>query len=99
MLYRGKRLDYTADQVTAVRQGIGETQPEFATRFSRSRYVIIKWERHGVTFKYQSRRFDVWQCAIGEAIHRIILRSNEGTDDERIKKLRELQAFQAQQSR
>ena len=99
MLYRGKRLEYTADQVTAVRQGIGESQPEFALRFSRSRYTIIRWERRGVVFEYQSRRFEVWNGAVCEAIHRIILRSKEGTDDERIKKLRDMRTFQPQQRR
>lgn len=89
MLYPGKPIKFTADQVSMVRKGIGETQADFAVRFSRSRYSVMRWEEKGVTFKYRSNRFEVWHGAVSEAIHRTILRS-QGPDDERLRKLREL---------
>ncbi len=89
MLYRGKPMHITADQVSAVRDGVGETQDEFAKRFSRSRFAIIRWEQRGVVFKYGSRRYDSWHGAITQAIFLTTLRT-EGTDHEQIEDLQAL---------
>ena len=89
MLYRGKRMHFTADQVAAVRNGVGETQDEFAMRFSRSRFTIIRWEQRGVVFKYRSCRYESWLGAITKAIYLSTLRT-EGTDHEQIESLRAL---------
>jgi len=92
MFYRGKPLKITADQVTEVRDAIGETQIEFAWRFSRSRFTVIRWEASGATFKYRSRRWNDWKSAVTEAIHQHNVQT-QGADDDRAKSLRELRIF------
>jgi len=92
MLYRGKPLQITADQVADVRKAIGETQLEFAWRFARSRFSIIRWEADGVKFKYKSRRWYNWQSAVTEAMRQHKVKT-EGADDDRSKKLRALRIF------
>ena len=90
MLFAGKTRPVTADQVGAVRQLLQETQEEFAIRFSRSRRTVIRWEEHGVKFKYPSFRWYRWQTAVDRAIQLSIIR---GLPDEHIEHLRELRFF------
>ena len=63
---RPKSTRLTADQVADVRSALNETQDEFAQRFARSRFAIIRWERNGVKFKYRSRRWHAWTAAIAQ---------------------------------
>lgn len=94
MPYRGQRMLVTADQVMAVRLALQETQTDFAHRFSRSRYAIIRWETRGVKFSYQSNRWRRWQCAISLAINLAIER---GSLDDQLEDLRKLQTLSTQQ--
>lgn len=87
--YRGERMPVTAAQVAMVRKALDEKQTEFACRFSRSSFAIIRWEKSGAVFRYGSRRYEVWHCAINEAIFRTTLRS-KGTDHEQIENLQAL---------
>lgn len=92
---RGPRY-FRADQVAEVRRALHETQGEFARRFVLSRYAVIRWETTGVKFQYRSQRFEIWHGAVTEAIHQTILRSEEGTQHEQTKNLRQLRALSAE---
>ena len=84
MFFAGKTMRVTADQVIAVRETLQENQDEFAHRFSRSRFAVIRWEREGVKFEYQSVRWHRWQTAVERAIQ---LSINRGLPDEYIEHL------------
>lgn len=88
MTYRRHTHKVTADTVIDVRKVLNETQDEFARRFSRSRFAIIRWECDGVKFKYKSQRWLAWQAAVGEAFD-----LTKGTDDEPTKNMRALRVF------
>ncbi len=94
MLFAGKTMLVTANQVTAVRLALPENQTEFAQRFSRSRFAIIRWEQDGVKFKYQSVRWHRWQDAVERAIQLSISR---GLPDEQVEHLRALRFFPPKQ--
>lgn len=87
MLYRGKMMTVTADQVSDVRQAIGENQVDFGMRFGRSRWSIIRWEQNGTRFGYESGPWQMWQNAVNESIHRAKIRDNH----EQATELRNLQ--------
>lgn len=89
-MYAGKTMPVTADQVLAVRQALLETQNEFAARFSRTRFAVIRWEAHGIKLKYQSTRWYRWQSAVERAIQ---LSIDRGLIDEQLENLRKLQVF------
>lgn len=57
----------TADQVADIRSLVGETQAEFAERFSRSRFTIIRWEQDGAKFGVRSTRLRAWRQAVVDA--------------------------------
>lgn len=86
-MFAGKTMPVAADQLTDVRKAISETQTDFASRFSCSRATVARWERSGAKFKYQSRRWHVWQRAIVLAIKQIETR---GYDYEQAEQLRQL---------
>ena len=56
-----------ADQINAVRKTLHETQIEFAQRFERSRYSIIRWEQDGLKIKHHSERARAWREAVIDA--------------------------------
>ncbi|KKN49724.1 hypothetical protein LCGC14_0639740 [marine sediment metagenome] len=56
-----------ADQVNSVRKTLHETQTEFALRFGRSRYSIIRWENDGLKIKDNSDRARAWREALIDA--------------------------------
>lgn len=88
MTYRRTSYRLSAELVADVRNTLNETQDEFARRFSRSRFAIIRWESDGVKFKYKSLRWRAWQTAVGEAFD-----ATKGTDDEPSENMRALRAF------
>ena len=90
MTYRPQALRITADQVAEVRKALDETQDEFAQRFSRSRFAVIRWEAKGVKFKYKSQRYTAWNMAVHQAISRIKLMDYLGTEREQTQNLRAL---------
>lgn len=57
----------TADQVADLRAALHESQIEFAMRFCRSRYAIIRWEQKGVKFGFESVRYRAWWQACHDA--------------------------------
>jgi len=83
-------MSITADQVADVRAAIGDTQADFAKRFRRSRYSIIRWEQSGTHFSYRTEPWELWQCAVSEALHQCILKGNDAHE----KNLRPLRVFQ-----
>lgn len=85
-------LQLTADQVALVRNALGETQIEFADRFYRSRYTVIRWEQDGALFKYKSLRYQIWLYAVGEAWDRLVT-TTKGTENEQRENLRALCLF------
>lgn len=91
-LYKGKRIEITADQIAAVRAGIGDTQVDFAKRFRRSRWSVIRWEAKGTHFYYQSVAWAYWHGAVSEACHQHRLRT-DGADDEQAKNLQALRTL------
>lgn len=88
MTYRRTSYRLSAELVADVRNTLNETQDEFARRFSRSRFAIIRWESAGVKFHYRSQRGRAWKIAVGEAFDLI-----KGTEDEPSENMRALRAF------
>ncbi|MCH8059340.1 MAG: hypothetical protein IIA11_02665 [Proteobacteria bacterium] len=64
---RPKSSRITADKIWDVRNALDETQAEFAERFSRSRFTIIRWEQSGVKFGARSTRLRAWDLALVDA--------------------------------
>lgn len=87
MSYLRQSQRVTADQVADVRNALRETQTDFAARFERSRYAVIRWERSGAKFA-AGRQKKAWRQAFTEA--RSI---TEGTDNEPTKNMRALRAL------
>jgi DNA-binding XRE family transcriptional regulator len=80
----------SAERIADIRQVLSETQTEFAERFSRSRFSIIRWERKGVKFHFKSESYNAWLDAEREARHII---NTEGTSHEQKQNMRDLQTL------
>ena len=64
---RSRSTRITAAEIASVRKALGETQAEFALRFSRSRFTVIRWEQNGIKFAANSKRVRAWHDAIMDA--------------------------------
>ena len=87
MSYLRQSQRVTADQVGDVRNALRETQTDFAARFDRSRYAVIRWECDGAKFTGAQQK-KAWRQAFTEA--RSI---TEGTDNEQSENMRALRAL------